>query len=536
MLDVMRRQSYLIYLIFGAIIAIFAINFGPGSSGCARGLRAPATWAARVNGEVIKPQDFGAQLGQRMDALRRMAEQRGQDFDPMMAERMGVRRLVLDQMVERRLVAQEAKKNGIEVPDRALLRYLRTTFGVHKVSYRTYEDWVARSFGTTVAHFEDQARKDAAGELLVRAIQDGVTVGDEELKRLFRRDNDRVRGSFVAFAAREDAPGVPEPDAQAIDAALEQEAAAIDSQYHKDIALYRTPNKVHFRQIVRALSTQATDEEEEAARQVLTQVRAKLNAGADFAALAHEFSQDTASRERGGDMGLVEQGTLAPALERMAFGLQPNAVAPEPVRTPEGLHLIQTVEVQPAGLTPLDAVRRDVAKNMLRDRAAAQLASARAKDFLAQLKQGKAITALTVAEDAEAITLKSPSASGRRAQPVLRDFGWTRRTDEAVARIGVAPQLMAALFAQNLDKPVIEQVFQVGDIFYVAVLKDRETPQMDQFASSKEALREEALALKQRRVLTDWVAYLRTQGNVELNPAMLSVPVAAQDDGDEAPL
>src|SRR4051794_25441178 len=102
MLDVMRRQSYLIYLIFGAIIVIFAINFGPGSSGCARGPRAPATWAARVNGEVIKPQDFGAQLGQRMDALRRMAEQRGQDFDPMMAERMGVRRMVLDQMVERR--------------------------------------------------------------------------------------------------------------------------------------------------------------------------------------------------------------------------------------------------------------------------------------------------------------------------------------------------------------------------------------------------------------------------------------------------
>lgn len=532
MLDVMRRQSYLIYLIFGAIIVIFAINFGPGSSGCARGLKAPATWAARVNGEVIKPQDFGAQLGQRMDYLRRMSEAQGQEFDPMMAERMGVRRVVLDQMVERRLVAQEARNNGIEVPDDALLRYLKRTFGVHKVSYRMYEDWVSRSFGTSVAHFEDQARRDAAGELLVRAVQDGVTVGESELVRLFERENDRVRGSYVAFAAVDDARGVPEPDAHAIDAALEHEATAIDTQYSKDIALYRTPPKVHFRQIVRVLDQHAEEADVAAARALLAQVQKQLAQGQDFAALVKEHSQDVSSRERGGDMGFVDQGTLAPNLERVAFSLQPHTVASEPVRTPEGLHLIETIEAQPAGLTPLDQVRRDVAKNMLRDRAASELARARATDFLAQLRAGKKLAALTVLESEQATALKPTSAAKRAALPTLRDFEWTRRTDEAVSRIGLAPDLMAALFAQPLDKPVIDQVFQVGDTFYVTVLRDRETPQMEQYAKDKQALQEDALAQKQRRVLTDWVGYLRTQGNVELNPHVLSLPLAAQDDGE----
>jgi peptidyl-prolyl cis-trans isomerase D len=54
MLDVIRqnKQSLLSYLIFVAIIVVFAVNFGPGSSGC-HGLSGTPT-AARVNGETIR--------------------------------------------------------------------------------------------------------------------------------------------------------------------------------------------------------------------------------------------------------------------------------------------------------------------------------------------------------------------------------------------------------------------------------------------------------------------------------------------------
>lgn len=525
MLDVMRRQSYLIYLIFGAIILIFAVNFGPGSAGCARGLKAPATWAARVNGEVIRPQDFGAQLAQRMDAMKRMAEERGQEFDPVMAERMGVRRIVLDQMVERRLVSQEAARHGLQIPDEALLRYLRRTFGVHRVSYDTYAEWVTRSFGTSVAHFEDQARRDAGGELWVRAMQDSIDVGDHELRALFMRDHDRVQGRYVRFASDDFVAAVPAPDDAAIAHAMEHEAQGIEAQYSRDIANYRTPPRVHLRQIVRLLDRDATDKDVAQAHGLLMDLRGQIERGADFAALAQQHSQDKNSRERGGDMGFVDQGTLAPDLERAAYALEAGHLAQEPVRTPEGLHLVQTLEIRAAGITPMADVRRELAQALLRGRAAKQLAGAEAQRLLTQVGAGKAISSLTQAEDAS--ELKPVALGGKAVKlPTLRDFGWTRRTDEAIARIGVAPELQAALFGEAREDAWLQRVFPGEDGFYVTFLSKRETPQMDDYAAAKEGLYEEARANKQRRVLTDWLAYLKTQGKVELNPQILTVPLA----------
>lgn len=528
MLDVMRRQSYLIYLIFGAIILIFAVNFGPGSAGCARGLAAPATWAARVNGEVIKPQDFGAQLAQRMESIRRMSEERGQEFDPVMAERMGVRRIVMDQMVERRLVSQEAASHGVQIPDAALLRYLRRTFGVHRVSYDTYAEWVTRSFGTSVAHFEDQARRDAGGELWVRAMQDSIAVSDSELRAHFVRDHDRVKGTYVRLASDDFAAQVAPAEEAAVAAAMEQEPQALEAQYSKDIATYRTPPRAHLRQIVRLLDRDATEKDVRQARELLMGVRAQVEGGADFSVLAQQHSQDATSRERGGDLGLVDQGTLAPDLERVAFGLEPGKVAPEPVRTPEGLHLVQTLEVQAAGLTPLGDVRHEVAQHLLRDRAARLLAMARAERLLTELKAGKAVASLTQAEAGENTHL-TPSALTQAhvdKLPVLREFGWTRRTDEAIARIGLAPELQAALFAQNGNEPLVRRVFPAEDGFYVTLVGERETPRMADFAAARKALHEEVLAQKQQRVLTDWLAYLKTQGKIELNPQVLNAPLA----------
>jgi peptidyl-prolyl cis-trans isomerase D len=525
MLDVMRRQSTLIYFIFGAIILIFAVNFGPGSSGCARGMAQPVTWAAKVNGEVVRHQDFAALYGQRMDALRRMSDAQGQPFDPMMAERMGVRRVVLNQLVERRLVAQEAARHGIAVSDEALLSYLRRTYGVHRVSYANYEAWVQNSFGSSVPRFEALAREDAAGELLVRAVRDGQFVSELELKHMFEREHDRAQVQYVRFDVAEQRRRVAAPTEALIAHALEHDSAAIEAQYVRDRAHYQTPARAHLRQIVRVLDAQASAADVEAARKLLVDLGQQVQGGADFEALARAHSQDAASRERGGDLGTIDRGTLAPALEQVAFGLEPGAVAAEPVRTPEGLHLVQTAQLEPAGVRPLDAVRREVATAMLQQRAAEAAARAEAQALLARLKGGATLASVTVPEEAEATALKpTTSAHKLAARPVRRTSGWTRRTDEAIARIGASPELHRAIFALTPAQPVAGDVFQVEDSFYVTVLQQREEPLEQDFAQAREALLDEALASRQRRVLTDWLDHLRAQAKVELNAQLLQVP------------
>jgi parvulin-like peptidyl-prolyl isomerase len=89
--------------------------------------------------------------------------------------------------------------------------------------------------------------------------------------------------------------------------------------------------QVHIRHI-------ATDSEE-AAKEIL----AELQQGADFAELARERSEDTMTRDEGGDLGWIPLGVVAPELERSAFALQPGEIS-EVIAVGEGYHIIQVME------------------------------------------------------------------------------------------------------------------------------------------------------------------------------------------------
>lgn len=71
------------------------------------------------------------------------------------------------------------------------------------------------------------------------------------------------------------------------------------------------------------------------------EILAKINAGEDFAKLAKEFSEDPGSKEKGGLYEAVRKGQFVPEFEAAALALEPGQVAPQPVETKYGYHIIK---------------------------------------------------------------------------------------------------------------------------------------------------------------------------------------------------
>ena len=73
------------------------------------------------------------------------------------------------------------------------------------------------------------------------------------------------------------------------------------------------------------------------------EIQQKLKTGTSFEELAAQYSDDTGTASRGGNLGFVERGTLFQSFEDKAFGLEPGQVS-DPVETPLGFHLIKLEE------------------------------------------------------------------------------------------------------------------------------------------------------------------------------------------------
>ena len=95
------------------------------------------------------------------------------------------------------------------------------------------------------------------------------------------------------------------------------------------------------------------------AEERIKELRARIEAGEEFAAVAAEDSEDPGSAARGGDLGWVERGMMVPAFEDALFAMESGTVS-EPVRSEFGWHLIRLEEVEQSGGASFDEVRDDL--------------------------------------------------------------------------------------------------------------------------------------------------------------------------------
>ena len=132
---------------------------------------------------------------------------------------------------------------------------------------------------------------------------------------------------------------------------IKDEDANVDNYYKSNPEWFKEDSQfrrgaeeaVWARHILIMVAEDATQEVKDAAKKKAEDLIAKLKTGADFATLAKENSDDTGSKDQGGQY-VFGKGQMYPEFEAAAFGLNPGQITETPVLAASGYHIIKLEE------------------------------------------------------------------------------------------------------------------------------------------------------------------------------------------------
>lgn len=405
MLRLLRKysRSWFIALAIGAIVVVF-IFWGVGSFSSPRFQE-----VAEVNGTPILLTTY---LRQYHNTVKEYQERSQGELTEEMIQQMRLKETTLQHLVEEALLLQVGERLGLRVTDEELRQRIQGYPAFQREDGKFDEKryvWVLSRNHLTPQDFEEQERQ----RLLIRKVVDEVTsfakVSDAELKENFRLGKEAVEVHYVVLS-----PEQFQDQSQPGEAAIaryyqeHQDKFRVPERTRVHYLVWHTkdfldrvklsPNQVeeylaeHLQEYSRSKLIRArhlllkTASRDPAKRQATLrqagELLQKARQGEDFAQLVKAYSQDAATKEKGGELGDVRRGQQPPEWDKVAFSLPPGQVGQ--AITPQGTYLIKVEEIKETEKLP-DAEKK--VEQHLKNEAAKPLAKEAAEEARGELSR-----------------------------------------------------------------------------------------------------------------------------------------------------
>lgn len=208
-----------------------------------------------------------------------------------------LRKQIVDALIDERVLVTYARDSGMKVDDVELDRAVASVASQNKLSVRDLRERLAAE-GIDFARFRNSLRDQILVERVrEREVQQRIRISDSDIDRFVEQQ----RG-----------------------------AAASDTE-------------INLAQILVTVPEGATEAVVAERRARVDQALARLKSGADFAAVAREFSEDT-NRAKGGEIGPRPVSRLPDLFVEATRGLQVGAITPAPLRSGAGFHVLKMLE------------------------------------------------------------------------------------------------------------------------------------------------------------------------------------------------
>lgn len=332
----MRKRTALISVL---ILSLFLISLGVSSYAAEKSSKkekaAPAADAAAnakqekvavVNGTVISKAEYDAEVGR----YERQMSMTGRTLEPGQVAEM--KKKILDGLVDRELLIQQSKKQGVKVTDTEIDEQIATL----KKRFPSEQEFAGAltKMNMTEATLKAQFGQDMAVKKMIdQDIASKITISDEDSKTFY--------------------------------------------DGHPD--LFKTPERVRASHILVKIDPKASDEDKAKAREKMVEIQKRVKNGEDFATVAKEVS-DCPSKAKGGDLDYFQRGQMVGPFEEAAFSLQPGVVS-DIVETQFGFHLIKVADKKEPGVVPFDEMKEKIQQHLKQEKVNQELTQ-----YVAQLK------------------------------------------------------------------------------------------------------------------------------------------------------
>jgi peptidyl-prolyl cis-trans isomerase D len=504
----MRRHKGWLKWSLALVVLTFVVFYIPDFLGTAKGA-APNETLADVEGSTITVQQFQRRYNAQVQAYRNAY---GGQLNDQLLKQLGIDRQILQQLVDEEAMVAEAKKQGITVSDAEIRERILTMPGfqqngafVGEAAYRRVLQMQNPPMTTT--DFETTLRRALSIEKLRSALTNWMSVADTDVDAEFRKRNEKIKLDVVPVTAEAFKSQVTIADAdlakyfeahkdnykagekrkvkyallnvEQVRATIKVPEADITAFYQQNIAQYSTPAQIRASHIL--FHTEGKDEAKvkAAAEEVLKKAKAP---GADFAALAKQYSEDDSNKAQGGDLDYFGRGRMVPEFETAAFNMKAGEIS-DLVKSQFGFHIIKLTDSKPESVRSLADAHAEI-----EDQLKWQHAQSEAE------KQARALEP----------SLKTPADLDKVAKEkalTVVETGFFS-TDEPVGPLGPQPELAQTVFALADGAVTTAQRVAAGWVFATVTGKQApHVPALDEVKTrvKDDATREKAAELAKER-------------------------------------
>jgi len=526
MLHLMRKhaRSWLIKLALGAIVVVF-VCWGVGSYRAQRGNR-----VAVVNGAPIVLEEFRGVYDQLLEAYRR---QFGEALDEKLMRGLDLKRQALDQLINRRLLLQEATRLNFRVTNEELLRAIQQIPAFQRNGRfhpQVYQRVLTRN-RMTPEMYEETKKNELLIEKLQSFVLGSIKVSEAEALEAYKWLKEEVSLDYVVF----------KPLAYGD---VEVEAEEIETYFSEHEKAYEIPPKVKVQYLLldfKGFEARANVSEEEvrtyfdlnkedyatqeAKEPVLAEVADRIrNKLAKDAARTLAFDRaeeiyegcygagnisDVAKTnelkvhetgffpQNGPIKGIKEKRKFA----ETAFALGEDEVG-EPLELSDGYYILQLIAMEPAKIPDLKTVEEKVRQDLIQERKD-DLAKKDAEEFLNALKGGAEF---------------QKAAASQKLK--TKTTGFFKRSG-AIPQIGLERDIQEAAFLLSPLKLFPDAVIKGKQGYYVLQFKARQEADPKEFEDKKREITSSLLLQKRQRTIGELLALLREKSEVTVEEGFL---------------